>query len=270
VPKVNPNMTGVFGPDSSSRTLSGAPEIRSIAFGAPLGWLTAGWRDLWSAPHISLAYGVSFSLAAYVFAFVLVQNNALPLLLPLGGGFLLMGPMLAAGLYEVSRRRERGEAISYRDILPGKSDSTGQLAFFGALLLILYFFWIRVALLLFMLFFGPADFPPVREFIPTLFSTGHGLSLLLTGTAVGAVFAALTYAISAISVPMLLDRKMDAVTAMSTSVRAVWQNWLAMGLWAVLIVALSALGLATLFVGLAITFPLIGHATWHAYRELTR
>ncbi len=246
----------------------GTTEIRKVAFSAPLAWLAAGWRDLWTAPQISLAYGAVFSVFAYLVVFQLTRLTGLPLLLPLAGGFLLVGPLLAGGLYEISRRHERGESVNFRDIFSLGRGAREQLAFFGALLLVLYFFWIRVALLLYMLFFGPAGPPPFSEFLSALLYTEHGRGLLVTGTAVGAIFAAAVYAISVISVPMIFDRKVDAVTAMMLSFEAVRQNLPAMALWAALIAAFSVIGIAALFVGLAITFPLIGHATWHAYKAL--
>ncbi len=246
-----------------------APAIRRVAFDAPWAWLAAGWRDLWSAPVISLAYGAAFAAAAYAFVFQLTRIDALPLMLPLAGGFLLVGPLLAVGLYEISRRRERNQQATIQDILSAVRNAGGQLAFFGVLLLLLYFFWMQIASLLFMLFFGNADIPPAENFVPTLLFTLHGLGLLVMGTAVGAVFASVAYGMSAIAVPMLLDRKLDVITAVSASVRAVNLNRPAMILWAVLIVGLIAMGFAALFAGLAIAFPLIGYASWHAYRELT-
>jgi uncharacterized membrane protein len=246
-----------------------APEIRRIAFDAPWEWLAAGWRDLWSAPLISLAYGAVFAALAYGLVASLLQTDTLPLILPLAGGFLLMGPLLAVGLYEVSRKRERGESVSLSDVLHAGKGSRGQLALFGLMLLLINFIWMLVAFLLFMLFFGPATFPPMEEFIPTLLFSHHGLGLLVAGTAAGAVLAALTYAISVISVPMLLDYKIDVVTAAIASARSVLMNLPAMLLWAALILVLSAAGIAALFAGLVVTFPLIGYATWHGYRELT-
>jgi uncharacterized membrane protein len=243
--------------------------LRRVAFDAPWEWLGAGWRDLWSAPAISLCYGAAFAAAAYIFVLQLSRMEALPLLLPLAGGFLLIAPLLAAGFYEVSRRRERGEAASLRNIFQAAKEARGRLALFGVALLLLFFFWMQVASLLFMLFFGNAGFPPIEQFVPTLLFTPHGLGLLVTGTAVGAVFAATAFAISAIAVPMLLDRNVDVVTAMRTSVEAVRLNPPAMMLWAALIAGLSAAGLVTLFAGLVIVFPLCGYATWRAYRELT-
>ncbi len=262
-------MTDTLEPAMMSHGLAQVPDVRRVAFDAPWNWLGAGWRDLWSAPQISLAYGAAFTLAAYALVTGLLRSDALPLLLPLAGGFLLLGPLLAVGLYEVSRRRETGTVATFADVLHAGKGSRGQLALFGLLLLLINFAWMLVAFLLFMLFFGNAAFPPIEEFIPTLLFTAHGLSLIVIGTAAGAVLAAITYAVSAIAVPMLLDRRIDAVTAAIMSVRAVRLNLPAMLLWAALILALSAAGLVVLFVGLAVTFPLIGHATWHAYRELT-
>ncbi len=255
---------------ASPYALAEAPEVRRVEFDAPWRWLAAGWDDLWFAPRISLTYGAAVSVAAFAFAAGLYRTDALPFILPLVGGFMLLGPILAAGLYEVSRRRERGLTTSFRDIIHAGEGARGQLASFGMLLLLINFAWMLLAFLLFMLFFGGANFySSIQEFIPALLSTPHGVGLLAVGTAAGAALAALTYSISAISVPMLLDRKADPVTAAILSVRAVRWNRAAMALWAALILGLSALGVITLFVGLAIAFPLIGHATWHAYRELT-
>lgn len=250
-------------------TVTGTVAIRKVGFDAPWLWLAAGWQDLWATPHISLAYGACFSVLAYVFAFELIQFNSLPLLLPLAGGFLLLGPLLAVGLYDISRKRELGEAIRFRDVLLAGRGARGQLMFLGVILLILYFFWIMLAFLLFMLFFGESDFPPVQDFVQTLLFTRHGIGLLVAGTAAGALLAGVSFAISAISAPMLLDRRIDAITAIIASAESVAMNPAAMALWGALIAALIAVGIAALFVGLAITFPLIGHATWHAYSALS-
>ncbi len=235
---------------------------------APWAWLDAGWEDLWTAPRISLAYGAVFAVFAYVIALQLTRFNALPLLLPLAFGFLLMGPVFAAGLYQISQLRERGEPVTFRSVVRAEWAGRTQLASFGMLLFLFYFFWMNTALLLFMLFFGSANFPPVNEFFSALLNTNHGLGLLLAGTAVGAVFAVVAYSISAIAVPLMFDRNVDAVTAMIASAKAVWKNLPAMALWAALIVLMTLVGLVLFFVGLAIAFPLIGHASWHAYKEL--
>jgi uncharacterized membrane protein len=255
-----------------ARQIGGKADVaimtRKVGFDEPWNWLALGWQDLWAVPQISLAYGAAFAAAAYILAYQLLHIGALPLLLPLAGGFLLTGPLFAVGLYEISRRRERGERVTFGAIFAAGFAARGQLALFGILLLVIFFVWIRLALLLFMLFFGGAGFPPIDEFVRELLFTAHGLGLLVSGTALGAGLAAGTYAVSAISVPLLLDRQVDVISASAASVRAVIENPAAMMLWAALIAALVAIGVATLFAGLVIVFPLIGHATWHAYRAL--
>ena len=180
----------------------------------------------------------------------------------------IVASLVAVGLYEASRRLERGERVSVRDVVMAGPNAPGQVAFFGVILAFVFFVWLELAFLLFMMFMGTRGLPPVSEFVPTLLFTPHGLGLLVVGTIVGGILAMIVYAISAISVPLLLTRRIDAVTAMSASLEAVVDNPKPMALWAALIAGSMALGIATLFVGLIVAFPLIGHATWHAYRSL--
>lgn len=244
-------------------------EIRKVPFDAPWDWLAAGWRDMWAAPHISLTYGAAFSIAALVMLYGFVIFGLQSLILVLSGGFLLIGPLVAVGLYEISRRLEAGQPVSFSNTMVAGLRAPGQLGFLGAILLFAYFAWIQIALLLFMLFMGAgSSFPTAREFMPTLLFTPHGLMLLVVGTAVGAVLACVVFSISAISVPLLMTRRLDAVTAIRTSIEAVQQNPKPMLLWAVLIAAFIVCGIVTLLVGLVFAFPLIGHATWHAFRDL--
>jgi uncharacterized membrane protein len=258
--------------DSSGQTRSievqMVPRVRSVGMEAPWRWLEAGWSDLKSTPGISLAYGGIFAIAAIVMAIGLSRSGWLSLMLVLAGGFMLLGPLLAAGLYEVSRRRERGERTPFSEAIVSGATARGQLGFFGFILFLIFFIWIDVALLLFMLFFGSQTPPAPELFVHDLLFTRHGLGLLVLGTIVGAVLAALVFSVSVISVPLLLERNFDAVSAGLTSLRAVQLSPRPMALWAALIAALTALGIATLGVGLIVMFPLVGHATWHAYREV--
>jgi uncharacterized membrane protein len=244
--------------------------VERVAFDAPWNWLAGGWRDLWAAPHVSLAHGVVFAVLSMGLTLGLTASGLESLVLALGGGFLLIGPVAAVGLYETSRRLENGRSVGLRDGLKAGIQAPGQLSFFGAILAFVYFVWVQIAFLLLMLFLGSKPLPPASEFLPTLLFTPHGLGLLVTGTVVGGVLAFLVFAISAVSVPLLMTRRMDAVTAIAASLSAVTSNPKPMALWAALIAGFMALGIATLFVGLVVAFPLIGHATWHAFRDLVR
>jgi uncharacterized membrane protein len=246
----------------------GLIEIREVDLEAPWRWIVAGWRDLTRMPGVSLTYGAVFALAAGAMLAGLTQFGLQSIILALAGGFLLIGPVLAVGLYQGSKRLEEGKAIRASDIFLAGFRAPGQLALLGLALFLIYFVWVRIALLLFMFFFGLQPFPPLDQFISTLLLTVEGVMLLVVGTVVGASLAALVFAICAVSAPMLTDRPVGATTAIHTSVRAVMLNWKPMALWATLIVGFLALGIMTLFAGLVVVFPLIGHATWHAYRDM--
>ncbi|MEZ5925843.1 MAG: DUF2189 domain-containing protein [Hyphomicrobiaceae bacterium] len=239
-----------------------------VPFDAPWAWLGAGWRDLWRTPVLSLGYGATFSIAALVLIVGLFSIGWQSLMLVLAGGFLLVGPMLAVGLYEISRRLEAGQPIDARDALFVGVRSPGQLAIMGVVLLIAYLAWVEIALVLFVLFLGGGGLPPPEEFVTTLLFTPRGLGLLVTGTVVGGLLAATVYSLSALSIPLLMSRDIDVVTAVSTSVQAVIANPKPMLLWAALVAAMCAVGIASLLVGFIVAFPLIGHATWHAFRAV--
>ncbi len=255
-----------------SDTQASAPEwptkMETIGMDAPWGWLAAGWRDLWTRPTISVAYGVGIAVVSFGIVFGLFQLEVTSLMLVVAGGFMLLGPLLAVGLYEKSRRLQTGEPIHGTDIALVATRSPVGLAFMGALLLVIYMFWFRLAYLLFALFFGHTGIPQLSEFIPTLLFSPQGLGLLVVGSAFGAVLAGFVFAITAVSVPMMMVRPVDTFTAIVSSMRACATNPKPMLLWAGLIAGLSVLGIVTLFLGLIVTFPLLGHATWHAYREL--
>jgi len=263
------NTTSQSRRDSPSSPIAGVI-VEQVPFDAPWNWLAAGWRDVWAAPRISLAYGVLFALLSVGLMLGLLVTGLPALMLVLAGGFLLVGPVAAVGLYEASRRLEAGRSVDFGEVIRAGLNAPGQLGFFGAILAFLYFVWLQLAFLLFMLFLGSRGLPPPSEFLPTLLFTLNGLGLLVVGAVVGAVVATVAFAISVISVPLLLTRRADAVTAIAASLAAVVLNPKPMALWAALIAGFMVLGIATLSVGLIFAFPLIGHATWHAYRELVR
>jgi uncharacterized membrane protein len=263
------NTTSQSGGDSPSSAIAGVI-VEQVPFDAPWNWLAAGWRDVWAAPRISLAYGVLFALLSVSLMLGLLVTGLPSLVLVLAGGFLLVGPVAAVGLYEASRRLEAGQSVDFGEVVRAGLNAPGQLGFFGAILAFLYFVWLQLAFLLFMLFLGSRGLPPPSEFLPTLLFTLNGLGLLVVGAVVGGILATVAFAISVISVPLLLTRRADAVTAIAASLATVVLNPKPMALWAALIAGFMVLGVATLSVGLIFAFPLIGHATWHAYRELVR
>ncbi len=243
-----------------------AVAIRRIPFDAPWNWLAAGWNDLWRVPHISLAYGAAFAVIAGGLLLGLTFANWQSLVPALAGGFLLIGPLLAVGLYETSRRLETGRSIELGDVIGAGLRAKGQLGFFGVGLMVIFLVWLELAFVLLVLFLGGAALPPPSEFITRLLFTSSGLGLLIIGSLVGGVLAATVYAVSVVAVPLLLVHRIDAISAAAASVAAVRQNPKPMLLWAGLIGGFMALGCATLFLGLVLIFPLIGHATWHAFR----
>jgi uncharacterized membrane protein len=242
--------------------------IRQVGLEHPWIWLSRGWADLWRAPGISLTYGVIFTAVSVLLSLGLFLADVEYLLPPLAAGFMLVGPMMAVGLYETSRRLEAGEPVSLGAALFVSTKSPAQLAFIGVLLALFLLAWMRIASLLFALFFGTRGFPPIDEIMHLMLFTWEGMGLLIVGTLVGALLAAAVFSLSAVAVPLLMAREMDAISAMLVSVRCVRENLAAMALWAWLIAIITAAGLLTFYLGLAITFPLVGHATWHAYRDL--
>jgi uncharacterized membrane protein len=241
-------------------------EPAKVAFDDPWIWLAAGWRDLWQAPAIGLTYGAVFALAALALAVGLLSMQAHSLFPALAGGFLLLAPFLAMGLYEASRRMSAGEPVSLGSALAAGFTAKGQIAFFGVALMIVFLVWLELAFILLVLFMGGGGLPPPSEFLPTLLFTLPGLGLLVVGSIVGGSLAAIVFAMSAVAVPMLLVERIDAVTAMRASIQAVVANPKPMALWAALIAVMIAAGFATLLLGLVVAFPLIGHTTWHVYR----
>ena len=247
-----------------------SPEIsvRRVPFDQPWEWLGAGWRDMWTYPGTSLMYGLTFAIGAALMAIGVTQAGAQSIILALFGGFLLIGPLVAVGLYDVSRRIEAGEPVSLAAALKKSFQPAGQLGFMGVILFLIFMVWMQVAFLLFMLFTGGREFPPPSEFVHILFFTEHGLGLLFVGTAVGALLAFFTFSVSVVSVPLLMVKDVDVATAISTSFHAVRRNPRPMILWAALIAGFVMIGILTMCAGLIFVFPLMGHATWHAFKDL--
>jgi uncharacterized membrane protein len=235
-----------------------------------LRWLSAGWRDLWIRPASSLAYGLGLFLLSIAFVWMLVAFALDYILFPALAGFMIVAPFLAIGLYEKSRSIERGRQIGFGSMLLVRPRAGAQVFFAGLLLLALVLLWMRAAVLLYALFFGVTAFPGLDHIVGMLFGTAYGWIMLIVGTAIGGLFAAFAFAISVFSVPMLLDQRVDALTAMGSSMRLVWNNLPPMLAWGAMVLLLFAACVATGLIGMIVIFPLLGHATWHAYRAVAR
>lgn len=244
-----------------------SPAIRTVGLDRPWAWLSAGWRDFAAAPHVSLTYGIALVCVSFLLVAGLSMVGLFYLVLPLTLGFMLVAPVLAVGLYESSRRLAAGEPTTITAAMTAIRRNPTQIAYLGVALLALLIFWVRVAFLVFMMFFSYQP-PTLDGFVDTVFFSASSIPFLITGTLIGAAFAAVAFAMTAVSIPMLLDRQTNVFHAIVTSFRAVMHNWKTMAGWAGLIVLFTAAGLATAFIGLALALPLIGHATWHAYKDL--
>lgn len=241
---------------------------RHLPANTAFGWLRAGWSDLWRNPIPSLLYGLGISAISVAVVWFLFAFGYEYALFPALAGFMVVGPMIANGLYEKSRRLENGERVGFWDMVFVKPRSGYQAIFMGVVLLLLFLLWLRAAVLIWALFFGIQPFPGTEEILPILFTTPTGWALLLVGGAVGALFAAFSFSISVLAVPMLLEEKTDALSALGTSLATVWSNLPVMLAWGAVVLGLFLISVATNFVGLIVIFPLLGHATWHAYRAL--
>jgi uncharacterized membrane protein len=245
-----------------------SPRIRVVPVDRPWLWLARGWTDMTRAPAVALAYGGCLVGASFLLTLGLALAELYYLILPLAAGFMLVAPLLAVGLYEVSRRLERGTPppTLLEAVLAWRRNPL-QIALSGLVLMLIHLAWVRIATLLFALFFEQAQ-PTLPGLLQVMFLSKFSLPFLATGAVIGAALAAFVFAISAVSFPMLLDRDVGVATAIATSFTAVAVNWRPMALWAGLIVVFTSLGLATLYLGLAVALPLIAMATWHAYRDL--
>jgi uncharacterized membrane protein len=230
-------------------------------------WLAAAWADIRQSPAASLAPGLLCAFASYVLAVLVFLDGRYAAMLPLLGGFMFVAPLMAVGLYEISRRHEAREPVNLFMAFAGFRRNPTQIALMGLLLMLFLLAWVRLALLMFALFFG-LNPPPFDTFFTTILFNIENLPFLIISIGVGALLAGFAFMISAVSVPLLLDREVDVVTAIITSWKACTTNPRVMIGWAALIVLITGLGIATFFLGLIVALPLIGHASWHAYRDL--
>ncbi|HSQ83049.1 MAG TPA: DUF2189 domain-containing protein [Casimicrobiaceae bacterium] len=235
--------------------------LSRLTLADPLRWLALGWRDFRRCPLIGVFYGTCFMIMGWVL--MEVYETAPAYVMALSAGFLLMGPFLCLGLYRASQHLERGEKPDLGDSLFAFEAKAGTLGIFGLVLLVLELLWGRATLVIFALSFD--GMPDLRGSLLALASPAN-IGFTMAWITVGAVFAGTIFSISVVSIPMILDRQTDAITAGLTSLRVVLTQTRVMLLWGALITGLIALALLPWFAGLPIVGPVLGHASWHAYR----
>jgi uncharacterized membrane protein len=245
-----------------------APVIRKIEIKDIREALEEGLNDFWAMPSHAVFLGLVYPLCGMVLAYAPSYQNALQLLFPLASGFALVGPFVAIGLYEMSRRRELGLETSWKyafNVL--RSPSIPSIAALGALLLAIFAAWITASQWLYTALYGPT--PPVFfvDFLRQVASTERGWLLVSAGCFIGFCFAAVTLTVSVVSFPLLLDRNAGALTAVATSIKTVLKNPVPMALWGLIVAAALLIGSLPFFIGLTLVVPVLGHATWRLYRK---
>ncbi|MEH2590026.1 DUF2189 domain-containing protein [Bradyrhizobium sp. AZCC 1721] len=245
-----------------------APVIRTIGF-AELGRaLRRGWEDFKAVPSHAILLCVIYPVLGLVLARAVLGYSVIPLLFPLAAGFALIGPFAALGLYEMSRRRERGEpASAWHALEVVRSPSFGAMLGLGVLLLALFATWVATAQAIYIAAFGYAGVTGFSDFVTRVLTTPQGWWLIVVGCGVGFLFALVALCISVVSFPLMLERHASAADAMVTSLRAVAHNPVPMAAWGLIVAVLLVAGTLPFFLGLAVVIPLLGHATWHLYRE---
>lgn len=233
-----------------------AAPCRSIRPGRPLAWVKRGWADLRAAGACSLAYGVAMMLVSHAITAATWVWGNVGLYLGLVTGFIFLGPLLALTLYAISRRLEADRRVTPVAALSDAGRALGNAMVFAVVLTVIFLVWARAAAMVHV-FFPTRENPDPADL----------LLFLSVGTVVGALFSAIVFAASAFSLPMLMDRRTDTITAVITSINAVLRNKAAMAVWAAIIVSTVVIGALTAWIGFVVLLPLIGHATWHAYRE---
>lgn len=243
------------------------PEVLQVEVEDIRAALAAGWRDFLKAPQYGLFFAGFYVVGGWLVTWAVMAKGQIWWTLPAAAGFPILGPFIACGLYEVSRRLEAGAGLDWRGVVSvifGQKDR--QIPSMAAVIVVFFLFWNFLSHMIFALFLGQATLTNISSSL-TVFTSPEGLAMLTVGTAVGAVFSTLLFSLTVVSLPMLLEREVDFVTAMLTSLDVVKQSPVVMLGWGALIGALLFLGMLPGFLGLLAVLPILGHATWHLYRR---
>jgi uncharacterized membrane protein len=243
--------------------------VRRIGLSDLMDALRLGWEDFKAIPTHAVVLCVIYPILGLVLFRLVLGHSVLPLLFPLAAGFTLIGPFAALGLYELSRRRERGEeAAAWHAMEVLRAPSFGAILELGIVLFVLFGVWIATADAIYIATFGNAPAATIPDFAKRVLTTPEGWSLIIVGCGVGFLFAVVALCVSVVSFPLMLDRHASAIDACRTSLRVVMENPFAMAVWGLIVAALLAVGSLPFFVGLAVVLPVLGHATWHLYRKV--
>lgn len=259
-------------PRMSSMHAAGPAEalpVRALALSDIGDALRRGYADFLAQPSHLLFIALIYPVAGIVIAQLTVSYNIFPLLFPLLGGFALLGPFAAVGLYEISRRRELHINSSWLHAFAVlKSPAIRPIATLGGLLTGLFITWLLSAWVLYRWLMGSVPLTSAESFLVPLFTTVNGWTLIIVGNALGLLFAIAAFSLTVISFPLMLDRHVDVGTAVRTSIAAVEASPRAMMCWGLTITALLVLGTLPVLVGLMVVMPILGHASWHIYRKV--
>ena len=248
--------------------IDASPVIRKIHLSDLRDVLIKGWDDFKAVPSHAIILCVIYPVLGLVLARMALGYSVLPLLFPLAAGFALIGPFAALGLYELSRRRERGEeASAWHALGVLRAPSFTAMLAVGAMLLTLFVVWVATADAIYVSIFGYTPAASIPDFVSRIFTTREGYMLIVLGCGVGSLFAVVALCTSVVAFPLMLDRHANATDAIQTSVRVVMKNPFTMAAWGMIVAALLVIGSLPLFVGLAVVLPVLGHATWHLYRK---
>jgi uncharacterized membrane protein len=245
------------------------PVIRSISLSDLHDALRLGWEDFKAVPSHAVILCVIYPVLGIVLFRMVLGYSVLPLLFPLAAGFALLGPFAALGLYELSRRRERGEEASAWDALGVlRAPSFAAMLGLGTMLLTLFVVWVATANAIYVAIFGHTPAASIPDFATRVLMTPEGWTLIIVGCGVGFLFAVVALCVSVVSFPLMLDRHASAIDAIRTSLGAVIKNPVTMAAWGLIVAVLLVIGSLPVFLGLAVVLPLLGHATWHLYRKV--
>jgi uncharacterized membrane protein len=245
------------------------PVVRTIAVADLCEALSFGFADFWEAPSHMVFLSLIYPAVGVLLGRLLIGADVAPMLLPLAAGFALIGPFAAVGLYELSRRREHGLPVNWKNAFDvWHSPSRDALLSLGVLMTLLLIAWMAVARGLFVFFIGDVETESVADFLDILIASPDGLTLLVVGSFAGLLFSVFALAIGVVSIPLLLDRPVGVAVAVHTSIRAVMANPAIMALWGLIVTAALTIGALPVFVGLSVVMPVLAHATWHLYRRV--